>query len=133
MTRERTVLGLGAMVFLAIGAVFLIAPVYWATLVDIALPSPMPRTDLRATYGGFNLCFGLFLGLCTLRADWLRPGLVALGLALAGFASGRLVGFVVEGHADRLMIWFGALEALGSILALYLQARIRGISSRDMN
>ena len=126
MTRERTILGLGAMVFIAIGAMFLIAPAYWAEVVDIAVPSPLARTDLRATYGGFDLFFGFFLGLCTLRTDWLRPGLVALGLALAGFATGRLVGFIVEGHADRLMIGFAVLESLGAALAMYLQAGLRG-------
>lgn len=123
MTIERTVLGLGALVFLAIGALFLVAPSYWAGVVDISLPTAMARTDLRATYGGFDLCFGLFLGLCTLRPDWIRPGLVALGLALAGFASGRLLGFVVEGAADRLMILFAVVEAVGAVLAFYLQAR----------
>jgi hypothetical protein len=128
MTRERTILGLGALVFLALGAMFLIAPVYWAAVIDVSLPTPMARTDLRATYGGFDLGFGLFLGLCTLRSDWLRPGLVAMGLALAGFASGRLVGFLVEGHADRLMIWFAALEALGAAVALYLQAGLARIT-----
>ena len=121
MTRERTVLGLGALVFIALGSMFLIAPAYWAEVVDIAVPTPMARTDLRATYGGFDLFFGFFLGLCTLRTDWIRPGLVALGLALAGFATGRLVGFIVEGHADRLMIWFAVLEAGGATIALWLQ------------
>jgi hypothetical protein len=122
MNRERTILGLGALVFIAIGAMFLIAPAYWAAVVEIPLPTPMARTDLRATYGGFNLGFGFFLGLCTLRADWLRPGLIALGLALAGYASARLVGVIVEGHAHRLMIFFLALEAIGATIALYLQA-----------
>ena len=124
MTRERTILGLGALVFISIGAMFLIAPVYWATVVDISLPTAMARTDLRATYGGFDLFFGLFLGLCTLRTDWIRPGLVALGLALAGFALGRLVGFALERTADSLMIWFCVLEAAGSALSLWLQARM---------
>ena len=124
MTRERTFLGLGALIFIAIGAMFVIAPVYWATVIDIALPTPMARTDLRATYGGFNLSFGLFLGLCTLRPDWIRPGLVGLGLALAGYAAGRLVSFVLEGTADSLMVVFCALESLGAALSFYLQARI---------
>jgi hypothetical protein len=48
-----------------------------------------------------------------------------MGLALAGFAVGRLAGFVVEGHAGRLMAWFGILEAIGAALAIYLQAGLR--------
>ena len=124
MTTERTVLGLGAMVFLAIGVLFLIRPEHWAALVEITTPTAMSRTDLRATYGGFSLGFGLFLGLCTLREDWLRPGLVAIGLALVGFASARLVGFFVEGTAHRLMIIFFVLESVGATVAFYLQARL---------
>ena len=124
MTTPRTVLGLGALVFIVIGALFLVAPAYWAAVVDIGVPTAMARTDFRATYGGFDLCFGLFLGHCTLRPDWIRPGLVAMGLALAGYAGGRLVGFFVEGTADRLMIIFGALEAIGAMAAFMLQARL---------
>jgi hypothetical protein len=124
MTAPRTVLRLGALVFLVIGALFLVAPAYWAAVVDISLPTAMARTDLRATYGGFDLCFGLFLGLCTLRPDWIRSGLVAMGLALAGYAGGRLVGFFVEGRADKLMIVFGAVEAIGATVAFMLQARL---------
>ena len=51
----KAVLLLASLVFLGIGVVFLVAPVHWATLVEIELPTSMARTDLRATYGGFDL------------------------------------------------------------------------------
>lgn len=31
------------------------------------------------------------------RSSWIRPGRYARGLALAGFAAGRIIGMAVEG------------------------------------
>lgn len=107
------VLGFGLVV---IGALFLAQPVVWAEWVDIFLPTATARTDLRATYGGFHAGFGLFLMFCARRPDWLQPGLWAAVLALAGFAAGRLLGFLVEGTViPRLLILF-AIETIGTAL-----------------
>ncbi len=119
----------GAVVFAGIGLGFLVVPVQWASLVEISLPTAMARTDLRATYGGFDLAVGVFLGLCALRAEWIRPGLVALGLAAAGFAGGRLLGILVEGTASPLMLMFAAIEVASALLAFYLLRRLRRVGS----
>ena len=108
---------LAAVVFIGIGVVFVFAPVDWARVVDIELPTPISRTDLRATYGGFDLGFGVFLAFCALRRDWIRPGLAAMAIALAGFAGGRTYGILVDGCPSMLMPSFAILEASGSILA----------------
>ena len=124
MTLARVLLGLGALVFAGIGIGFLLVPVKWASVVDIALPTPTARTDLRATYGGFDLAIGVFLALCALRVDWLRPGLVALALAGAGFATGRLIGILVEQRASRLMLAFLAIEVASVLVSLYALRRL---------
>jgi hypothetical protein len=124
MTLARAALLFGAVVFAGIGLGFLIVPVQWAALVEISLPTAMARTDLRATYGGFDLAVGVFLGLCALRTEWIRPGLVALGLAAAGFGGGRLLGIVVEGTASPLMLAFAAIEAMTALVAFALLRRL---------
>jgi hypothetical protein len=124
MTLARGALLLGAVVFAGIGLGFLIVPVQWAALVEISLPTATARTDLRATYGGFDLAVGVFLWLCALRTEWIRPGLVALGLAAAGFGGGRLLGVVVEGTASPLMLAFAAIEAVTALVAFALLRRL---------
>jgi hypothetical protein len=117
MRLAQVLLLLGAIIFIGIGVVFLFAPVEWARVVEIELPTPMSRTDLRATYGGFDLGFGVFLALCAFRREWIRPGLAAMAIALAGFAGGRTYGMIVDGCPSPLMPSLAALEASGSILA----------------
>lgn len=124
MTLAKIGLLFAAVVFVGIGLGFLLVPVQWAAVVEISLPTPMARTDVRATYGGFDLAMGVFLALCARRADWIRPGLLALGLAAAGFGGGRLVGILVEGTATPLMLIFVALETATAFVAFYLLHRL---------
>lgn len=124
ITVGRILLWLSAMVFAGIGAVFLTAPVSWARVVEIELPTPMARTDLRATYGGFCLAFGAFLAICALNPVWLRPGLLASGLALLGFGLARFSGIVIERQGHRLMWIFLILELIVAALSLVSYARL---------
>jgi hypothetical protein len=114
---------LAAFVFAGIGVTFLFKPLEGASLVEIALPTAMARTDLRAAYGGFDLAFGVFLAVCALRTDWIRPGLAALALATAGFASGRIWGIAAEGTATWLMLSLTVSEIAAAGGALYLLRR----------
>lgn len=123
MRFARVLLLLAATIFIGIGVVFLVAPVEWARVVEIELPTPMSRTDLRATYGGFDLGFGVFLALCALRREWTRPGLAGMAIALAGFAGGRAYGMIVDGCPSKLMPSLAALEASGSILGFLAYRR----------
>lgn len=121
----RLFLGLIAFTFIAVGVGFLVAPVACAVSVDLGLPTATARTDVRATYGGLDLGIGLFLALCVRRREWLRPGLVAVGLALAGFAAGRLIGLAAEGSLSPLLWGLLAIEVPGSALAFHLARRAR--------
>ena len=118
MTLARSLLWLSALVFAAIGVLFLVAPVTWARVVEISLPTAMARTDLRATYGGFDLAFGAFLAICAMNPAWFRPGLLGTGLVLLGFGLSRLLGIVLEGEGHRLMWTFLLLELAGGGLSL---------------
>ena len=122
---SRTLLAVTGVVFVGIGAGFLLVPTSWAAWVEVALPTPVARIDLRATYGGFDLAFGAFLLLCALRAKgWLRPGLWASALALAGFAAGRIIGMVVEGAVPAKMAGLLAVEVALAVLSAVALSRI---------
>lgn len=118
MIFARGVLMVAAVAFAVIGIGFLIAPTAWARAIEIAVSTATGRTDVRATYGGFVLAAGIFLAVCAVHTEWIRPGLVACALILAGFAAGRLVGLVMEGSLSRLMLVFLAIELVGTAAAI---------------
>lgn len=124
MKSARVLLLLGAAVFTIVGIGFLIFPVEWAAVTEISLPTAMARTDLRATYGGLDLGVGIFLWVCARRDEWIRPGLVALSLAAAGFGGGRLAGIVAEGSAAPLMLTLLAIEAVIVVVAFATLRRL---------
>lgn len=124
MILARWILGVIGVTFVAIGAGFLVRPVSWAAWLEIALPTATARTDLRATYGGFDLAFGIFLLVAARRADWVAPGLVANALALGGFAAGRLLGFAVERSVSPRLVPFLLIELAGVALSLLALRRL---------
>ena len=124
MTLARALIFVSAVIFVVVGAGFLLFPKRYGDVLEISLPTAMARTDVRATYGGLELGFGIFLILCVARREWVRPGLWALALTVGGFAIGRLVGFVAEGTINNFMLFFLALELAVALLALFLLRRV---------
>ena len=118
MILARSVLLVTAAALAVIGVGFLMAPTAWARAIEVVVATPTGRTDVRATYGGFVLAVGIFLAVCAINTDWLRPGLVACALILGGFAAGRLVGLAVEGSLSRLMAFFLVIELGGTAAAV---------------
>ena len=78
--------------FAGFGAAYAGRPSDMATLTGIVLPDGSATIDFAATYGGFQLGLAAFLALCAVREPWIRAGLTAGGLALAGIAVVRLAG-----------------------------------------
>lgn len=123
MRVERTILVLAALTFAGFGAAFALFTSGMAALVDIDLRTDTARTDFAATYGGFELGFAAFLLLAARTDAWVRPGLVASGCALAGFAAVRLAGMLMSSEIEALMsVAFGG-EALGSGLSFWAARR----------
>jgi hypothetical protein len=117
MSLPRMILALTAVGFLGFGLAFTLRPDQMAALIEIALPSATARVDFAATYGGFELGVGAFLLFCARRPGWQQPGLLAAALALAGFATIRLLGIAATGGDVRPAIyWALALETLGVLL-----------------
>jgi uncharacterized membrane protein len=117
MSLPRVMLALTAVGFLGFGLAFTFRPDQMAALIEIGLPSATARVDFAATYGGFELGFGAFLLLCARRPGWQEAGLLAATLALAGFATVRLLGIAASGGQVRPAIYGAlALETLGVLL-----------------
>lgn len=114
-----------ALGFLAVGLGFLLWPDSLGELIDLAIPTATARADFSATYGGFQVGFGLFLFCCARRPPWVRAGLVAAALALGGFAVGRLYGVLSAPDSPRASSYgFLALEAATSLAAFILLYRL---------
>jgi hypothetical protein len=106
--------GLG---FIGFGLAYTLWPVRMGALTDVAPGTPTALADFMATYGGFQIGFGLFLLACTRSSEWLAPGLWAAAAALAGFASARGLGSLLSRARVRRTIWFGlVLELVGVAL-----------------
>jgi hypothetical protein len=103
--------------FLGFGAAAALLPGHAAAWTQLVLPTPSARADFAATYGGFQIGFGLFLVACTRTGGWLEPGLWAAVAALSGFGLVRLLGILRAGGRVHPVIWFAlALEVAGSVL-----------------
>lgn len=117
MTFPRGTLVVTGLGFIGFGLAYALWPLPMARLTEIPLPTATARIDFAATYGGFQLGFGLFLLGCARREPWTQPGLWAATAALTGLALMRLQGLVAAGGQVAPTIWVGlALEAGAALL-----------------
>jgi hypothetical protein len=119
----RLVLGTAALLFAGLGVLFAVAPHWTAATVDIALPTNTATIDFIATYGGFQLGFGIFLFTCLARPERVRLGLLASGYAGAGFGVTRALGLIVLGGAKPILYGALAFEAVCTTVAFVAAAR----------
>lgn len=104
--------GLG---FIGFGIAYALWPDRMGALTDVAPSTPTAVADFTATYGGFQIGFGVFLLACTRTEGWLAPGLWSATAALAGFASVRALASLLRRGAVRGTIWFGLALELGAL------------------
>lgn len=106
--------------FIGFGVAYALRPAQMARLTDLTLTTPTARADFVATYGGFQIGFGLFLLACSREVSWLVPGLWATLAALGGFASLRVLTALLQHGRVRGSIWLGlGLEVLGIALSAW--------------
>lgn len=119
----RWLLGLSALLFIALGVNGLVNPLGHLAPYGLELQAPGWLGEIRANYGGMHLGIGLLLALGAVRADWQRAGLAVLLVFLGGLAVGRTVSVFVDGVPPNFALVFIAIEWVGALLALWLLRR----------
>jgi hypothetical protein len=115
---DQVLIVIAALIFTGFGVWFLIKPTALQG-IGIEATSASARTDIRATYGGFELGVAAFLFWCAYREDWQHIGLIAATLFVAGFGVGRGVGILVEGGATAFMWSLLAIEVAYTACAVW--------------
>jgi hypothetical protein len=120
---SRIVLTLDALLFIAFGLLYAIIPRSMAATVGIAMNTPGALIDVRGLYGGLELGLGAYLGVCSLRVETRRTGLLAGSLALGGIAVVRLIGIAAAGAPEASVLGLVGLDCLGAVLNVWFYRR----------
>ncbi|WP_371400789.1 DUF4345 domain-containing protein [Kribbella sp. NBC_00662] len=95
-----------AVFFAGMGIYGLAAPAALARPFGIQISGPHARSEVRAVYGGFGVAVAGVLVVALLDDGIRRGAVIAVAVALAGMAAGRLVGRVFDRPAAFYPIWF---------------------------
>lgn len=88
--------------FFVMGVVALAVPARILAPFGVAVETPDGRSEVRAVYGGFGIALAVVL-LVALWADSIRDGVfIAVAVALAGMAGGRVFAALA---GDRAAFW----------------------------
>jgi hypothetical protein len=86
-----------AVAFLAMGCIALVWPAMIPAQFGARADTADVRTEIRAVYGGFGVATAALLVVGALQHGDVRTGItLAIGVALAGMAVGRVLGMLVE-------------------------------------
>lgn len=86
-----------ALGFACMGVVALLRPSLILAQFGMSTESSDARTEVRAVYGGFGVAMTVLLVVAALQSNGLSDGVaLAVGVALGGMATGRLIGMAIE-------------------------------------
>jgi len=122
MDLARKVLWFYVAMSVVFGGIYLLAPELMTRPMGIEPVSPAGFTDLRATYGGFQLGMAGFLWWCLRDPARYGAGLTAFAFLVAALATCRLVGLLVDGFTPA-MAGATAFEAGLTGLTLFVRGR----------
>lgn len=111
--------------FAGMGVYALAAPAALIRPFGITLGGAVPRSEVRAVYGGFGLAIAGVLAYAVVADGDVRKGiLITVGAALAGMAFGRLVSAVIDDRTAFYPNWFYCLvEAIAAVALFANSAR----------
>lgn len=127
MSLPVALLRLNALVFIAYGVAFTVAPESMSNLVTGSAPStPSGLIDMRSTYGGMSVGLGVLLALLARNPDTHRIGLLGVAAVMAGMGASRILGLITDGTANVAMYIYLALEILMAAFALWVYRKHAG-------
>lgn len=109
-----------AVFFAGMGLYGLVAPAALVRPFGIQVTGAPARTEVRAVYGGFGLAIAGLLVVAAIDAEIRRGAVIAVAVALAGMAAGRLVGRVFDRPAAFYPTWLYFWVELVLAAALWL-------------
>jgi len=119
MNLGRMMVFLGGGFFISYGIMFAAVPVELARLVtDEGPTTPSGLIDMRATYGGMSIAFGVLLVVLARKASTLQLSVAGLLIVMICMATTRTIGIVVDGSPNVMMYAYLALELLVSAWCL---------------
>lgn len=120
----RLILWLGVLTFGGFGVAFIVAFDPLAEQLGIVTGNT-GRVDLIAMYAGMELGFAAFLAYCARAPERLHTGLVASGLAFAGFGTARAGALLFHGDgAATFLYYLLAAEIAGAALSFWAARRV---------
>ncbi len=117
----RTFLQAVAAVFGIFGLIYLVDP-GWLSQAAGLQANASGTADIRATYGGFQIGFCLFL-IWVMLSEQRVAGLVACALVSGSVAFGRVIGVAVDGGASAFNIVGIFVEITILLLSVWLYRR----------
>ena len=122
---SRAVLLAALTVLTLISSKFIGHPVDAAAASNMTLGSPLAITNMRASFGAFQLGCALFVLVCLLTASLRRTGLVFVALIVGTALVVRVFGIVADGTlAESLRVLIAETVLLGLSLAAYAGERV---------
>lgn len=104
MRFARCYLAVVGVVTALLGVLYVFAPTLPTDASGFGEIPPEALTDLRATYGGFQVAIGLYLAWCSRHATRVRTGLILLCVLLPAIALSRVVGLVIDAEPTGLLV-----------------------------
>ncbi len=106
---------------LAFGLGYLIAPAALAEPAGFGVLGPSATTDVRATYGGFQIGMGAFLVWAAQAEERFRMALVLVALSIGAVFMSRVIGLVIDGELSdfhRMGLVFEASLTAATVVVL---------------
>ncbi len=124
----RGILWILAGVFALFGLGYLVMPEPFATAAGIQA-SATGLTDVRATYGGFQLGFAAFLAWSAWAPSRHATALLATGAVVGAIGACRLLGLAIDAAPSRFHAMALAFEIPITLLSLGLYRRERSAAA----
>jgi len=109
-------------VFFGLVYLFLPGPMIEAAGFGIVRPSGV--TDVRATYGGFQIGMGLFLFWTAMAEERVRGGLLLVLFSIGAVGASRSMGVMLDGDFSDFHLAGLATEVVITIFTLIVMVRL---------
>jgi hypothetical protein len=123
MRAAKIYLVLMGIMSVAFGVLYLVMPSTFTDPMGFGILAPSALTDVRATYGGFQIGMGLFMFWCCLGTGRLYSGMFLALISVAAIALCRAIGLVIDGDPIDVLKVTLAFEATLTVISLVLFLR----------